>query len=318
MKFLLSLAILFCMTANSFGEDIVVPVTGTGEKIFKVLKPNEIVEEVVSTKGEVPKEIEGLQWNRWTSKNFVVLALDDSYAKYLNEHLELVKTWTVVRWGLLDVDYSVPCKFICVDDPTLFEKLFKIKKTKVEIRRDDKGKIKETVIFLLANDAPSRCVPMPLTEVSLAEFGQKYDTEFGWWTYRGMTLLNGSLVQIRDSISYIKNPIENNSKIFFSKSLLELKKDQYEKLSDEDKSLFDSSAVLFCLMIRKEFGQDKFHNMMKDSVANPELCLSNRIGFKSYGEFDKTFKRYITDLAGDVSSNKTPDRYLQIYEPERN
>jgi len=306
MKFLLSLAILFGMVANSFA----------GEKIFKVLRPNEIAEESASA-GGIPKEIEGLQWNRWTSKNFVVLALNDSYAKYLNEHLESVKTWTLARWGLFDVDYSVPCKFICVDDPAVFEKLFKLKKTKIEVRRDDKGKIKETVIFLLADNSPSHCVPGPLTEISLAEFGQKYDTEFGWWTYRGMTLLNGSLDQIRGRISYMKSPIEKNSQLFFGKSLLELKRDQYEKLSDAEKALFDSSAVLFCLMVRKEFGQDKFHHMMKDSIANPEASLSDRLGFRSYAEFDKTFKRYMIDLSGDVVSNKTPDRYLQIYEPER-
>ena len=53
-------------------------------------------------------------------------------------------------------------------------------------------------------------------------------------------------------------------------------------------------------------------------MINKEAELQQWDLFKSYGEFDKTFKRYITDLAGDVSSNKTPDRYLQIYEPERN
>ena len=305
MKFLLSLAILFGMVAHSFA----------GEKILKVLRPDEI--ESLYTNGSVPKEIEGLQWNRWTSKNFVVLALNDSYAKYLNEHLESVKTWTLARWGLLDVDYSKPCKFICVDDPVLFEKLFKLKKTKVEIRRDEKGAIKETVIFLLADSAPSNCVPMPLTEISLAEFSQKYDTEFSWWVYRGITLLNGSLDQIRGRISYIKGPMERDEQLFFSKSLLELKRTDYEKLSDAHKVLFDSSAVFFCLMIRKEFGQDKFHHMMKDSISNPEAALSKRIGFKSYSEFDKTFKRYMIDLSNDVSTDKTPDRYLQIYEPER-
>ncbi len=98
----------------------------------------------------VPKEIEGKQWNRWTSKNFTVLALDDTQAKYLHGHLEEIKSWSLARWGLYDIDFSVECKLICVSDPALFEKLFKIKQTRVEVRREN-GKIKENVIFLLAN-----------------------------------------------------------------------------------------------------------------------------------------------------------------------
>ena len=113
MKFLLILLFLF-LTDVTFGGEI-----------QKVLNPIEVKQESLIAAGnsEVPKVIEGLQWNRWTSKNFVVLALDDNYAQFLHNHLEVVKTWTLKRWGLSDVDYSVPCKFICVDDPSLFYKL---------------------------------------------------------------------------------------------------------------------------------------------------------------------------------------------------
>ena len=304
MKFLLVFAILFANTALA------------GERIVKVLNPVEVKNEsLLATSGNVPKEIEGLVWNRWTSKNFVVLAINNEYAKYLNEHLELVKTWTLTRWGLFDVDYSVQCKFICVDDPILFEKLFKLKKTKVEVRRDNQGRIKETVIFLLTNDAPSQTVPSPVTEMSLAEFGQRYNAKFNWCTYRGMSLLNGSLDQIRTHISNIKKPMETDQPIFFGKSLLEVTKEQYQKFTDEKKILFDSGSLLFCLMIRKEFGQDKFHHIMKD--PNSEKALKIWLDFNSYNEFDPVFKRYITDLLRDISDNKTPNRYLQIYEPEK-
>jgi hypothetical protein len=246
-----------------------------------------------------------------------VLALNDTYAQYLNRHLELVKTWTLARWGLFDVDFSVPCKLICVDDPVLYEKLFKLKQTKVEVRRDESGRIKETVIFLLANDSPSHTVPMPLTEVALAEFGQKYDTNFGWWLYRGMGLLNGPLDHIRRQISDMQQPIAANSPLYFSKGLLELTREEYVRLPDDQKRLYDASAVMFCLMIRKEFGQDKFHHMMKDTTLNTESALKQGTGFDSYDSFDRTFKRYMIDLTSDVSANKTPDRYLQIYEPTR-
>jgi hypothetical protein len=306
MKFLLSFVVLFSMNS-----------VFSAEEIRKVKNPIEIKEESVYSAENVPKEIAGLQWNRWTSKNFVVLALNDSYAKYLNEHLELVKTWTLGRWGLLDIEFSSQCKFIVVDDPVLFDKLFKLKKTKVEIRLDDQGKIKETVIFLLADDVPSHSVPSPVTDVCLAEFGQKYNVKFGAWVFRGMSLLNGPLDQISNRIINIKNPIESNEPLYFSKGLLELTKKDYAKLSEDQKVLFDSSAVIFCLLIRKEFGQEIFHSMMKDSSINPEESLRKWLKFKSYDQFDKTFKRYMIDLSNDIVAKKTPDRYLQIYEPNK-
>lgn len=306
MKFLYSLMIFVFAFSSSFA----------GEEIRKVLNPIEVREES-SYARSVPKEIEGLQWNRWTSKNFIVLATNDTYASYLNQHLELVKTWTLGRWGLFDVDFSSPCKFICVDDPVLFEKLFKINQTKVEVRRGDNGEIKQTVIFLLANKAPSSTVPVPLTEVCLAEFGRKYDTDFSWWTYRGMSLLNGSLGQIRESIASVKNLLDSDQKMFFSQALLKATKEDYAKMTEEKKRVFDLSSIVFCLLIRKEFGQDRFHHMMKESTIDAEKALIDATGFKSYSDFDKTFKRYMGDLSNDVINDKTPDHYLQIYEPKK-
>lgn len=309
MKFLLSFAIILCSVNFSFADG----------QIRKVVNPVEVNKEIFFTKIEgVPKEIEGLQWNRWTSKNFVVLALHDGYAQYLNKHLESVKTWTVARWGLSDAQFSSPCKIICVDDPILFDKLFKLKKTRVEIRRDDAGQIKETIIFLLADTLPSHSVPIPLTEVCLAEFSQTYNTKFGWWSQRGMSLLNGSLDQIREQIASIKKPFDANTPLYFSKSLFSLSREEYYKLPDQQKKLFDSAAVLFCLLARKEFGQEKFHYLIKEIPLNPEAALAKVTGFASYDDFDKTFKRYMFDLSNDIINNKTPDRYLQIYEPERN
>ena len=118
--------------------------------------------------------IEGKVWNRWTTKNFVVCSLNDKQAQYLHKHLELVKAWAFSRWGLYDIDFSAECRLICVDDKALFKKLFNLENSKVEIRRDKDGKIEMAVIFLLLDGDPSRTVPIPLTEVCLAEFEQKY------------------------------------------------------------------------------------------------------------------------------------------------
>lgn len=283
------------------------------EPIRKVSLPIEVKNELLTS--DVPSEIEGKVWNRWTSENFTVLSLSDIQAQYLHKHLELVKVWAFSRWGLYDIDFSAECKLICVDDPTLFEKMFKLKRSKVEIRRDANGQIKESVIFLLVNDAPSHTVPVPLMEVCLAEFSQKYNTTFGVWSYRGMSLLNGPLDQIREDIYDFAPLVTANKPIFFGSGLFTMGQDKYSKSEEERQELYDMSAMIFCLMVRKEFGQDKFHWFLRRSSADgAEIALKEVLGFEGIDDFDRTFRRYMIDLTRDVRSNKTPDSYLQIRE----
>ena len=221
MRFLLSGLLLFVLS---------VPCLAQTEPIRKVTLPMEVREELETT--EVPDEIKGKVWNRWTSENFTVLSLNDTQAQYLHKHLELVKVWVYSRWGLYDVPFSAECKLICVDDPDLFKKMFKIDSTRVEIRRQKSGpdsqnwekNIEESIIFVLINDAPSHTIPVPLTEVCLAEFALKYKQNFPWWAYRGMGLLNGALDQIRSSLNDFVPAVKQNQKVYFSDGILSMTK----------------------------------------------------------------------------------------------
>lgn len=306
MRFLLSLAILFGLSSLTFGQSP-----------NKTTNPKEVQIEVNNARG-LPKELEGLSWNRWTSKNFVVCSINDQQAQYLHKHLELVKGWIYSRWGMYDIDFSVPCKLICVDSKDLYKKLFNLERTKVEIRRDKDGKISETIIFMLIDGPPSKIVPIPLTEVCLAEFGQKYDAKFGVWTYKGMAALNGTLDQVRERLVEIKPILDKNEPFFFSKGLMTIDPEQYRLLPFDKRRIYDNSSMALCLMIRQEFGQDLYLSFMKASAeSNPEEALKSVLKFDSYDHFDRTFKRYMMDLSGDVVSKKTPDSYLQIKEASR-
>ena len=306
MKFLRYLAVLTAFwAAPCFAGDI-----------QKVSLPVEVKFELRTS--NIPQEIEGKVWNRWTTKNFVVCSLDDRQAQYLHKHLEFVKAWAFSRWGLYDLDFSAECKLICVNDPALFEKMFRIKDTKVEIRRDASGKIKESVIFLLINDSPSHTVPVPLTEVCVAEFAQKYNTNFGLWAYRGMSHLNGSIDQIRSDLSQLVPMVKGNQPLYFSKGLLEMTPADYDKLTDGQKDLYDQCAMMFCLLVRKELGQDAFHHLLKKTAeASGETAIKEILKFDNYAHFDRTFKRYMLDLTEDISKGETPDHYLQIREKVR-
>lgn len=307
VKFWLSLVVLIGFVAQSMSAEPLKKVAYSSLDIKK-----ELMLEVV------PKELEGKVWNRWTSPNFTVLSLNDTQAQYLYKHLELVKTWIYGRWGLPDIPFTTECKLVCVDDPILFEKMFRLKGTKTEIRLDESGKLKESIVYVLVNDAPSSTIPMPLTEVCLAQFAQRYDLKIGWWAYRGMALLNGSLSQMRASLNSFAPIVEANKPIYFSKGLFEMTKEQYLTLDAERRQLYDEGAFIFCLMLRKEFGQDRFHTFLKvASDKGSEVALHDVLGFKGYDDFDRTFKRYMLDLTRDVLNKKTPDSYLQIREKSK-
>ena len=282
------------------------------ESIKKVSLPLEVKQEMKCSVFD--PAIEGKQWNRWTSKNFVVNSLNNEQAQYLHEHLELLKSWAFARWGLYDTDFGAECRLICVDDPVLYKKLFNLTDNKVEIRRDKNGKIEMSVIFMLLDDMPSKVVPVPVTEVCLAEFEQKYKTKWAWWAVRGMSLLNGSLDQIKSDLKTLKSDMDSNRPMYFSETLMEMKKTGWEKLSDDKRALYDRNALSICLMLRKEFGQNKLHWILNKTANgnDGESVLRNELGFTNYGHFDQRFKQYMIDLSKGVTEGKTPDAYLTI------
>lgn len=258
-----------------------------------------------------PDIIEGKVWNRWTSDNFTVLAITNDQGKYLKNNLEGVKKWILTRWGLNDINFNdvEEVKLWCVEDRELFEALYpSLDGSKVEIRREN-GKIKTVEAFLLLNDTPSKTLPAPLTEICLSLFEEKHNVKFGWWAHRGMNLLNGSESQIRGRIRELSPKIGDNTPVFLSKMLFTTSKEDYLKLSLLEQRLFDNEAVVLCLLLRKEFGQDRMLYFLKE---DSETGLKEIYGFRSFDHFDASFYRYMKDLVNDVVDKKTPSHYLLI------
>jgi hypothetical protein len=273
--------------------------------IEKVAFPAQVKAEY---RGTPDADIQGKVWNRWTSKNFVVCSLNDTQAQFLNQNLEKVKTWSLTRWGLTDVNFSGECRLICVDDPILYKKLFSLDATKVEVRRQE-GKIKLSVVFILLNDSPAKTVPVPVSQVVFAEWEQQNNVKLPWWAIRGMSLLNGDLSSIRRNVADLQPVLKAKGELYGSKGMMNMTEDGYLKETAERRQLFDSQAVSMCLLLRKEFGQDKYLVSIKE--VDPVKALGV-FGFTSHEQFDKSYIRFMTDLSGDVAAQKTPDSYLQI------
>jgi hypothetical protein len=257
-------------------------------------------------------DIKDLVWHRWTTKNFTILSIDKQQGKYLAENVEGVKVWIMKRWGLPDLNFSAECRLLGVSDQELMEKLFRINKSMVEIRKES-GKIKMSVGWLLLNDTPSKTVPPPLTKICLAEFAQKYNIDVGPWVQCGFAKLDRPPSSIKKDIVALGNLVNKDELMYFSKTLFTTK--DLSKLSSEDRELFAKESMVLCLLLRREFGQKKLHQFMKR--REPLLSLDELYGFKSYEEFDASLIRYIKDLSSDVVNNKTPDSYLVIKPAER-
>ena len=250
--------------------------------------------------------IRGKVWNRWTTDDFVICSLSDSQGEYLYNNIEDIKSWIYYRWGMYDVDFSAKCKLICVNDRDLFEKFFRIEDTLVEIRKNPDGSIKETVIFILLDKSASKTIPMPLTEVCLAEFEEKYDLELGFWVHRGMPLLNSSIPNIRQNI---KQKFQ-----YDCETIMETTKEQFMNMSVGQKREFDVASMTLCLMLKKEFGTTNFQKIMKETSSgkSPEVAVQKVLGFDNFDDFESSFDRYTKDLVNDIKTSKTPDSYLQI------
>lgn len=250
----------------------------------------------------IPDDMKDKQWNRWTTKNFVICSINDGQAQYLHNNLEKIKSWLITRWGFDDFDFPTESRLICVDDPALFEKMFKITSSRVE----DKDKV--IAVFLLLDDKPAKTVPGPITEVFFLQFEKKFGYKLPMWFQRGMIGLNSTVPDIRKNLSDLNALVVKDSPMFFTKDLLSMTPEKYSKMPQNQKDLFDKNSLAFTLMVRKEFGQEK----TKSFIKNSNIGL---IGFANNDQLDLTYKKYMIDLTNSIvgSSKKiTPDSYLQI------
>jgi len=277
----------------------------------RTVLPAEVRQEIVVASND--PSIDKLQWNRWTSQNFVVCSIDDGQAKYLAENLENIKTWVYTRWGFDDMQFAAECRLICVNDPTLYQKFFRLNASQAEVHADS-GKNKLFVVFCLLNDKPSKVIPGPLTEVCIANLNERYGITVPQWCVSGMKTLNSDIPTIRASIASLGERLKRNDAMYFGQGLFEMKPEEYRKLNDAQKKSFDESSTALLLMLRQEFGQTPLHHFIHkvSDKFDPKSALAAIYKFESYDQFDQSFKSYITDLSNDIAADKTPDKYLQI------
>jgi len=243
-------------------------------------------------------QLRAVGWYRWTMPaDFTIHAYDKAQGQYLFDNIVQMKTWCLERWGLADQQFSPPCQVYCAPDAATMKKLFNLSGSYGEIRNG------QALLWLVLDAKPTESVPPALSVLLLKQM-----EGVGFWAQRGIPILNMTLPQIRRYIVELSPNLQQDSPIYFSQALLQMTETEYKKLPPEKQKLFDSEAAMFCLFVRKEFGQKNFQSMLGAGSQG----VTNVLGFRDFAHLDSAFKRYLFYIVKDVRENKTPDHYLQI------
>lgn len=255
--------------------------------------------ETPSEQKKCDESLNGLQWNRYVRKNFVVLSIDDNQGRWLHNNIEKLSSYCAERWGLKVADAPKECRIFCVPTSSLLKSLFNLDQANVAFKNDP------NVNVIWANlERPYEDSILPyLSRVILSDGFNR-----PWWFLRAAQILSSPVKAVHSCIEGESwQDITPND--FFSLSY-----DSYLKLSKDKKEVFDRQALIACLMLRKELGQIKFLEFLRsyEDGEEPSSSLVSVYGYKGGKDFSLKCSRYYSDLLAAIRSNKVPDSYFSI------
>jgi hypothetical protein len=246
-----------------------------------------------------------LQWNRYTDaqSNFEILSLDDQQGKYLYDNLDNLKAWVLTRWALPNEAFPTKCKVIVVSNKDQFKEFFAKESPQYRVTKDANGQIKELTIWL-SSDTPhwnTGVLTKVLTEVCLQNFEVK-NGKVDFWVHRGMSVVNGDLSSLRQSLGNLSLIFQKNLPIYSTKDLLEMTPETLAKHPSEVSVWYESESACFLLMLYKEFGPRKFNAFLSQSrTTGPEAALRSVYGFNAYADVDIAFRNYMFNLSNEIT-----------------
>lgn len=245
-----------------------------------------------------------IAWNRWTTENFQIHAIDKTQGELLFRDIEQIKKWTLTRWGFPDEKFLNETRIFCAADTESMRKLFNIASSYAEVRGD------VNYIWLVLDKPVAEVVPPAITIIAMGDLEKRYRFKMKYFAQRGLPLLNSTIPQIKKDFALVFTHLSGDNPAYFSEALITATEDSWKKLSPEKKQLFDIEAAILCLMIRKEYGERKFHDFVyfEDTMKVLE--------FKDFESLDSSYIRYVYYLSQQVSQNKTPDDYLEVVSPK--
>lgn len=282
-----SLLLMFVFTIQTgLSEEVILPSVTSGSS------------------GSTQSDLDGLVWNRYTTENFTILSIQNSQGKWLNSNIENIKAWCLKRWGIQNFKFQKECRIMVVPNKDLLKKLFNINDNRCEIRKiKEDQEIIAVWMVLSSDDDLVDVVPYFVTKCSLIEYDYYHNIKNNFALINGMALLNKSVNNIKN----IKNEEFVNYKIL---DLLAIDEDKYKKMNIDEKNKFDLNSLVLCLMLKKEFGENKFLKFLFSNKSK-EDSLSYIYNFTP-NDFDKSFERYSLDLTKELKQNKVPNSYIDV------
>jgi hypothetical protein len=243
-------------------------------------------------------EIKDLVWNKWDTKNFIILSLDYNQGIYLKNNIEKIKESIFEKWNFRNVEFTTECKVICVKNKGLLNKLFKIEEPRAEVRIDKEGKISLSALWFFL-DENNNFPEDKLAEVCFSYLEQDSNKKMSLFLKKGMSALSEDVGEIKDRL------LNENILNIDSNSLINVNIEIFEKLSQQDRDKFVNQSSSLILLFRKEYGRDNLNNY----IDKNEL---GSFGIKNTKELNEIINRYNRYLLDDLKEGKVPSDYLKI------
>lgn len=239
-----------------------------------------------------------LVWNKWDTRNFIVLSLDKSQGLELKEKLDNDLYEFLRKWNIKLSDSKVQVKLMCVPNEDLLLKLFNIKSPQSEVRYDINGGVAVCAIWIDFNRI--HMLPILFSEVFLSDGLSVND--YSLVVNKGIRSLEQDLESIKSNITTLEN--------FDLDLLFNVDKEKWQSLDLSEKEKFNKQSCVTCLFLRREFGERLFCSFLSKS-QNAQSLLET-YGFENKEQFAQIIKKYAENLAQDIKQNKTPSKYLKI------
>jgi len=243
---------------------------------------------------EKVSEKEKFTWNKWETENFIVLSIDKEHGLEFRKKIESIKDSHFEKWGLKESKLKTKCKIICVRDSEMLKRFFGIESPRAESKRGSSGSISTSAIWI--DYKRSEELPSLVAFICSSESGDK------WYVQRGVCLLSLPSERIKSELAQAS--ALNFSEIFACDS------EKWLGFSPEDRAIFDRKSAMVCLMLRREFGQERFLEFL--SSEQDQNAIKTVYGFSDLPRFDETLNRYCRNLSADISRGITPDSYLKV------
>lgn len=240
-----------------------------------------------------------LQWNRYTTKNFTIISIDNNEGKWLSNNLDGIKEKCINRWGITNSELSAECRIMVVNNKELFKKFFNLSDSRVEFRKKD-NKTDIIGVWLCIENHNHEDLEKVISQICFQDILNKKGLNKKFLE-EGISLLAQNPQSIKELLKNVSADI----------SIINKTDDEYKKLPEEDKRNFQVNSAAICLMLKKEFGEKNFLKLMFFKDSDNISQILSVYNYKDKDELEKTFKRYCSDLKKCIEKNQINDRYLK-------